>query len=312
MTGAPNRPAALPVDHARGWSPLAAVRPVDRRWRTPTAGAVASILACRRHLAGSKAMTPGLDAASRKAAWDGLAWLGVNWNRVDTRSPAPANFDVLQFLADVALDSGADALWTVQRAADAAGVEWFGENDWFAAGAAVLLPTQLSNGSWSGTGSTNAHAADCFAATCFALLFLSRGLPFDGRGALSPSDGDADVDFARFARADDAPFAAALDLALGRLRRSTDVRVLADLLDRAVEMGPRIVEPLIVRMDSSEPDVRAAAHELLRRATGLDFGYAAHAPADQRETAVQKWQAWWLGAKDKLVYDPAKKLLVAQ
>jgi hypothetical protein len=58
-------------------------------------------------------------------------------------------------------------LWSVERAATIAGIERFGETDWYVSGARALLDGQRDDGSWVGS------EAPVFA-TSFALLFLTR------------------------------------------------------------------------------------------------------------------------------------------
>ena len=49
---------------------------------------------------------------------------------------------------------------------------------------------------------------------------------------------------------------------------------------------------LLSRLDDSDPVVRLAAHEELRKRTGQDFGYLPWASPEERSNAVQQWRAW--------------------
>ncbi len=64
-------------------------------------------------------------------------------------------------------------LYGLERAGRLTGVRFFGEHDWYRAGARVLQKAQLTNGSWLPPG---AHESDPVLATSYALLFLSKGL----------------------------------------------------------------------------------------------------------------------------------------
>ena len=65
-------------------------------------------------------------------------------------------------------------LYGLERAARLTNVRFFGEHDWYRAGARLLTQAQLPNGSWSVSGST--FESEPVMATSFALLFLSKGL----------------------------------------------------------------------------------------------------------------------------------------
>jgi len=131
-------------------------------------------------------------------------------------------------------------------------------------------------------------------------------------GAVTQLGGDEDFNFAEAAKVAGKDLEDFVDLVLSRWRRATDDGVKARIFDGAASVGPRIVEPLLVRMDSPEYQKRRSAHELLKRATGLDFGWTAEAEPDEREGAVVKWQTWWMGAKDRVGYDAASKRLVVR
>jgi hypothetical protein len=298
-----------PVDHARGWGYMGHADKTTWRLAIPsmTAGGVSSIVICRSELMGTHEMTQKLDADSERAAWDGLAWLGAKWDPSPPAGKRSAPLpDPYEF-------------YGVERAGVLAGVERMGDVDWYARGAARLLDGQERDGKWR-AGSTPGAAAQGVSVdpahhlvdTCFALLFLAKGTTPVRRGAVTDVGGDVDINFAAAAKVSGKDLDDVLDLVLARRRRATDDAVVARLFDGATSIGPKIVEPLLVRMESPDADKRAAAHELLARATGLDFGWRADATPESRGDAVVKWQTWWIAAKDKLVYDPAAKRLVAR
>jgi len=66
---------------------------------------------------------------------------------------------------------------------------------------------------------------------------------------------------------------------------------------RAVGLGRRqadsqVVPALVERLGDSDPVVRLAAHEELRRRTGQDFGYVPWSSPEERSTAIDRWRAW--------------------
>ena len=66
---------------------------------------------------------------------------------------------------------------------------------------------------------------------------------------------------------------------------------------RAVGLGrrqadSRVVPALVERLSDSDPVVRLAAHEELRKRTGRDFGYVPWASPDERAGAIERWRAF--------------------
>jgi len=57
----------------------------------------------------------------------------------------------------------------------------------------------------------------------------------------------------------------------------------------------QVVPALIGRLEDSDPVVRLAAHEELRRRTGRDFGFVPWADAQERSGAVARWWGWLRG-----------------
>jgi hypothetical protein len=71
---------------------------------------------------------------------------------------------------------------------------------------------------------------------------------------------------------------------------------------RSVALGRRqpnsqVIPALISRLGDTDPVVRLAAHEELRRRTGEDFGYVPWASPEERSRAIDRWQAW-LGGRN--------------
>ncbi len=70
---------------------------------------------------------------------------------------------------------------------------------------------------------------------------------------------------------------------------------------RAVGLGTRhpdaqVLPALIGRLADSDPVVRMAAHEELRKRTGNDFGYVPWGSPEERSAAIARWRAWLAGA----------------
>ncbi len=66
---------------------------------------------------------------------------------------------------------------------------------------------------------------------------------------------------------------------------------------RAVVLGRRqadsqVMPALVDRLSDSDPVVRLAAHEELRKRTGRDFGYVPWASPEERAGAVEQWRAF--------------------
>ena len=315
------RTSAAGKDRARGWGYTAD----GEAYGSMTAGGVGSVVICRSELLGTAAMTQKLAADSERAAWDGLAWLGSRWvpdPLAGIGVGAPERPEPHLGLLGNGLDYY--AFYGVERAGVLAGVDWMAELDWYGDGAEALLRRQSNDGGWpAGVASglvvggddaaevvRRSDSARRIADVCFALLFLKRGTSPVARGAVTQAPDASDI---RFDLADGLPareFEDLLDLVLSRWIRFTDDRARAALFDGAVSMGPRIVPPLLVRLDSGDSSVRGAADALLRRATAQSFGFDAAADRPARDDAAMRWQSWWLGVKDRLRYDPDRGLLV--
>jgi hypothetical protein len=53
-----------------------------------------------------------------------------------------------------------------------------------------------------------------------------------------------------------------------------------------------VVPALVDRLADSDPVVRLAAYEELRRRTGRDFGYVPWASPEERAVAIDRWRTW--------------------
>ncbi len=54
----------------------------------------------------------------------------------------------------------------------------------------------------------------------------------------------------------------------------------------------QVLPALLTHLGDSDPVVRLAAHEELRKRTGQDFGYLPWASPEERSTAIERWRAW--------------------
>jgi hypothetical protein len=66
---------------------------------------------------------------------------------------------------------------------------------------------------------------------------------------------------------------------------------------RSVGLSERLPEgqavpALVARLDDTDPVVRLAAHEELKRRTGQDFGYVPWDDPQPRAKAVSRWRSW--------------------
>ncbi len=53
-----------------------------------------------------------------------------------------------------------------------------------------------------------------------------------------------------------------------------------------------MVPALVGRLEDSDPVVRLAAYEELRRRTGRDFGYLPWESPEKRSHAIDRWRTW--------------------
>jgi hypothetical protein len=94
-----------------------------------------------------------------------------------------------------AFDGSGYGAYGLERVGLASGFKYFGDHDWYRAGAARIVARQQPNGAWSG-GNVGAATWDADVETSFNLLFLSRGrhpvvmskLRYEGSWANRPRD----------------------------------------------------------------------------------------------------------------------------
>jgi len=163
---------------ARGWyyAPPERIktkaRVIERMF--PYSGSMTSagvaVLAIGRDILGTGDVWLGKqDAKIRRSMWEGLAWLGSNWDVMDNPGQ-PANW-VFYWL------------YGLERAGQLCGVDYIGLHDWFAEGAIRLMDDQRKDGSWPlrprrmkpGTGDDRWEKDQLD--TVFAILFLTRSTP---------------------------------------------------------------------------------------------------------------------------------------
>lgn len=75
-----------------------------------------------------------------------------------------------QFASGISRNATRYFLWSVERLGVLLGLEEFGDVDWFAKGAEVLVDTQQENGSWQNPNEDRGNLSD----TSFAILFLRK------------------------------------------------------------------------------------------------------------------------------------------
>ncbi|MCG3135148.1 MAG: hypothetical protein HMLKMBBP_02654 [Planctomycetes bacterium] len=296
-------------DRARGWGYTEG----GDAYGSMTAGGTGSVVICRSELldAGASAFPAAMDKRADQSIRDGLAWLGhhftVRTNPGPRHTMAGPGWHYYY-------------LYALERAGVLAAVDWMGTSDWYGEGAEFLMAEQKEDGRWQAEanfgGRGDARITDYrpVTDTCFALLFLKKGTIPVGRGSLteaSSAKGD-DLRFEGAADLRDQDFGDLLDIVLSRWRRNEDEAARKTLFDRATAMGPRLVEPLLVRMASPDWDDRRSAFAFLSHATGQTFGYEPTAAPEAREDASLRWQMWWFDVRKRLVHDPAANRLVVK
>jgi len=308
-------PKPAPLDRARGWGWGHGSSDATKVRVWTTACGVASVAICRRRLAGRTEMTKKLDTDSERSMWDGLAWLGRNWPIDVPADLLPRDRWITLLYGSHALkidgEGGLWAYWDIARAGMAADVDRMADLDWYGYGAEPLLAAQSKAGCWGVvSGEPSEHdVGNLVADTCKALLFLAAQGRRGPHGAVTPG---SDVNIAEATKLTRPDFDAFVRAVLERLRRAEDLDEFERLLDRATSVGPRIVEPLLRRLDAADAGDRATAHDVLVHATGRDFSFDPDGDAASRDEALVKWEGWWLSVKDRLAYDAATKRLVVK
>ncbi|HKS17548.1 MAG TPA: prenyltransferase/squalene oxidase repeat-containing protein [Planctomycetota bacterium] len=115
-----------------------------------TAGAVSSLIMLKQ--------LKRADHKNASSVTRGLAWMASNFT-VEKNPDQPAGLEDWRYYF----------LYAMERAGDLYPTEKFGKHAWYAIGAAHLLKTQRSDGTWIASNSKMTIAD-----TCFALLFLER------------------------------------------------------------------------------------------------------------------------------------------
>jgi hypothetical protein len=294
-------------DHARGFGSPREKRSDLSVFDWNVCDGIASVVICRGELSPDPKKRHASDAKSEQSIRDALAWLGQDLD------------DGTMFSVKKARTEGADhadyvVIYAMERACDLAGVDLVGTHDWYGEGAEYVMALQDAAGSWGRDHHTKGKEpmppGEVIEATCSALLFLARGTPYGGSGAVTRALDDTDINFAVAPSLNEKDFGDFLDLVLSRWRRSSDPGVKDRLFAKATAVGPRIVAPSVDRLASDKDDVRASAFALLQRATGLDHGYNPAAAPEAREKAVTAWREWWSANETTLHYDAGTGRLI--
>ena len=74
--------------------------------------------------------------------------------------------------------------------------------------------------------------------------------------------------------------------------------------------GPRVIGWLLPLLSDGDGAVRQRGVLVLRRTTGLSFGYDPGAPAELREGPVDRWTAWFLSNRGKLALDRSARRIL--
>lgn len=267
-------------DRARGWG----YREGAAATGSMTAGGVSSLALCRSELLGKPGYDGALDARAEQAIWDGIAWIGhqfdVSANPGPRDAPAPVQGKLYYWL------------YGLERAGSLTGVPWMGEHDWYREGAKRLLEHQAAAGHWSGG----------MVESCFALLFLQRATAPAQREAVSSGSHES-IDLTGAESLDEGAFG---DLVAAVFKRfaAEDAKGRKTRAAEFVRMGTRSIPHLIRRLRDEHQENRAAAADALLLTTGESQGYDAAMPADARAAASARWETWWRRTGAQLVADP--------
>jgi hypothetical protein len=155
-----------PEFEARGWGYVTKLARPEPYGAMTTIG-VASTVMCKYYLRGHARFKGDLVDRTNAAIEDGCAWLATNFDvkdnvkwkdpRVEYKNAAPK------------IDGY--YMYGIERAGVLAAVARFGEHDWYALGARLLVDQQQADGSWS---SEMFYEPKPTISTCFAVLFLKR------------------------------------------------------------------------------------------------------------------------------------------
>jgi len=144
----------------RGWSYGASGTP----YGSMSAGAIGSICIYDYILDGEKRLSWKGD----KSVLSGLSWLAQNFSPTGNPNVDKAVGATYSLIPDGAMFYY--YLYAVERTGLLFGTERFGAHEWYPEGAAVLLKTQLPDGSWP---NADTHRKSTWE-TSFAILFLRR------------------------------------------------------------------------------------------------------------------------------------------
>lgn len=155
-----------PEFEARGWGYSPSLSRPESYGAMSCIG-IASLVMCKYYLKGYKAFKPDAVDRVNKGIEDGCAWLAANFNAADNAKWQDPHVPY----KNTAPKIDGYTMYGIERAGVLAGVERFGEHDWYALGARVLVDRQQSDGSWS---SEMFYEPKPTISTCFAILFLKR------------------------------------------------------------------------------------------------------------------------------------------
>jgi len=152
-------------DKARGWNYYCGkpTEPGGDEWHRPmgamTTIGISVVAICLEQLTAARQANAKLRQDAARAMRDGLAWLDVHYSVTKHPGHEPANEKKYLYYY----------LYGLERAGVSANVPLIGAHDWYGDGAEVIMQWQQPEGHWQGD-----HDAK-IAATCFALLFLTKG-----------------------------------------------------------------------------------------------------------------------------------------
>jgi hypothetical protein len=155
-----------PEFEARGWGYATKMARVESYGAMTTIG-VASLVMCKYYLRGHPRFKGELVDRVDAGIEDGCAWLATNFDVKDNAKWKDPNVEY----KNAAPKIDGYNMYGIERAGVLAGVVKFGEHDWYALGARILIDQQQADGSWS---SEMFYEPKATISTCFAILFLKR------------------------------------------------------------------------------------------------------------------------------------------
>jgi hypothetical protein len=155
-----------PEFESRGWGYAMKMARLESYGAMTTIG-VASLVMCKYYLRGYAAFKGDLVDRVNAGIQDGCAWLATNFDIKDNAKWKDPNVEY----KNTAPKIDGYYMYGIERAGILAGVDFFGEHDWYALGARLLVDQQQADGSWS---SEMFYEPKAPISTCFAILFLKR------------------------------------------------------------------------------------------------------------------------------------------